>query len=102
MLGQSGCMASAARVGGGARRGFVLAFTAAPDASGSKPIAMLLPAPPLPHYHSDLLLAQLWPALPTEEQASVLARLAAAEGREKLPAVQALAAKLAAKLRQLQ
>ncbi|PRW21127.1 proteasome-associated ECM29-like protein isoform X1 [Chlorella sorokiniana] len=51
---------------------------------------------------SGLLLTQLWPALPEEERASVLARLAEAEWREKLPAVQALAAQLAAQLRQLQ
>lgn len=60
------------------------------------------PHAPPSHCRSDLLLAQLWPALPAEERQSVLARLAAAEGREKLPAVQALAAQLAAKLRKLQ
>ena len=58
-------------------------------------------AAPVLHHRSGLLLAQLWVALPEEERSSVLARLAAAEGREKLPAVQALAAQLSARLRQL-
>ena len=59
--------------------------------------------PPLPYIAccSELLLGQLWPALPTEERAALLARLAEAEGREKLPAIKARVAQLAAKLRQL-
>lgn len=48
-----------------------------------------------------LLLEQLWGALPSEERAAVLARLGEAEGREKLPALKAQAAQLAAKLRGL-
>ena len=44
---------------------------------------------------------QTWPALPADERAATLARLAAAEGREKLPAVREHATRLAAKLGQL-
>lgn len=51
---------------------------------------------------SDLLLAQVWTGLPADERAGVLSRLAVAEGREKLPALKAQAAHLAAKLRQLE
>lgn len=50
---------------------------------------------------SDLLLSQLWAALPAAERSAVLASLATAEGREKLPAVKSHATQLAAKLRQL-
>lgn len=50
---------------------------------------------------SELLLEQFWPGLPPEERAGTLARLAAAEGREKLPALKALARGLATKLRTL-
>ena len=60
-----------------------------------------LRSPSHPAPRSDLLLTQLWPALPGEERTSVLTRLAVAQGREKLPAVQALAAQLATKLQQL-
>ncbi|EFN52702.1 hypothetical protein CHLNCDRAFT_138705 [Chlorella variabilis] len=50
---------------------------------------------------SELLLEQLWRALPEAERVAVLSRLGTAEGREKLPAIKAQASHLAAKLRQL-
>jgi hypothetical protein len=50
---------------------------------------------------SEPLLEQLWAALPAEEHTALLARLAEAEGREKLPAIKARVAQLASKLRQL-
>jgi hypothetical protein len=50
---------------------------------------------------SELLLEQLWSGLPAEEHAAVLARLGAAEGREKLPALKARASGLASKLQKL-
>ena len=59
------------------------------------------PPPPLSRVCSDQLLTQLWAALPPGERAAVLERLAAAEGREKLPALRAQAAALAGKLRGL-
>lgn len=66
---------------------------------GNPPTSPPLLPPPCPR--SELLLEQLWAALPADERAAVLARLALAESREKLPAVKSLAAQLAAKLRLL-
>ena len=53
------------------------------------------------HACSDQLLTQLWAALPPGERAAALERLAAAEVREKLPALRAQAAALAGRLRGL-
>ena len=50
---------------------------------------------------SELVLEQVWAALPGEERGAVLARLGVAEGREKVPALKAQGAQLAAKLRGL-
>lgn len=66
-----------------------------------KPLPCTIPPLRCSCPRSDQLLGQLWAALPPGERAAVLERLAAAEGREKLPALKAQAAALAGKLRGL-